>query len=403
MKTMDVQEGVSVRLWTEFVPVEDEAVRQLQALAKLPVIAGPLAVMPDVHVGKGATVGSVIPFRAAVIPSAVGVDIGCGMVAVKTSLKASDLPDSLASLRNDIEAAIPVGFAEHATPEKALSGCDASLVARSLAIKERFDRLVIAPKIGMRDRMKPWKQQATQGGGNHFAELALDKEDSLWVMLHSGSRGVGNLIGSYAIAQAREIAQRENRTLPDRDLAWLDQGTQAFDEYIEGMLWAQDYAALNRDLMMAKILRLMRERFGEAFRVEGEAINCHHNFCSLEEHGGEHLWITRKGAVSAREGQMGIIPGSMGGRSYIVRGKGNAQSYHSCSHGAGRRLSRGAAKRQLTVKDLERQTEGVECRKDAGVLDEAPAAYKDIDAVMESQKDLVEAVATLKAILCVKG
>ena len=399
----------NVRFWTEGVPVEHEALNQIRNIAALPIVAGHVAIMPDVHLGKGATVGSVIPTRGAIIPAAVGVDIGCGMCAVKTTLTAADLPDSLARLRSAIEALVPVGFNSHKAPLKTSHGGlqGIALHRRMGDLHERFPKVRILDRVGKFDAPRVWKQLGTLGGGNHFIEMCLDETQAVWVMLHSGSRNVGKTIGETAIHMARDIAVKQQTHLPDRDLAWLDEGSEAFDEYVEGLRWAQDYAALNRDLMMFNVMKALRDEFThDGARDIGNtehAVNCHHNYADIEEHFGEKVWVTRKGAVSARAGELGIIPGSMGAKSYIVRGKGNADAYCSCSHGAGRRMSRNAAKRAYGLDDLVRQTEGVECRKDSGVIDEIPAAYKDIDAVMAAQADLVEVVATLKQVLCVKG
>lgn len=395
-----------IRFWTDGVPVEHEALQQLRHIASLSILAGHVAVMPDVHLGKGATVGSVIPTRAAIVPSAVGVDIGCGMLAVETSLTADDLPESLAGLRADIEAAVPVGFACHTKPVgthgDGLQGI--ALYDRAKAMKARFEHLDIMNDVGaLREPGKIWNQAGTLGGGNHFIEICLDERGRVWIMLHSGSRNVGKVIGETAISMAKEHAHAMGYALPDRDLAWLDEGTHQFDAYVQGMLWAQDYAALNRDLMLHLVVKAMRQAFGDRFAMTAEVINCHHNFSSLEEHFGEKVWVTRKGAVQARAGQMGIIPGSMGARSFIVAGKGHHDAYCSCSHGAGRSMSRGEAKRRFTLDDLAVQTAGVECRKDSAVIDEIPEAYKDIDAVMVAQRDLVEVRHTLKQVLCIKG
>lgn len=395
-----------IRFWTEGVPVEHDAMQQLRNIAALPILAGHVAVMPDVHLGKGATVGSVIPTRAAIVPSAVGVDIGCGMLAVETSLTAEDLPESLAALRVAIEAAVPVGFACHDKPVgthgDGLEGI--ALYRRAKALKQRFDALSIMDDVGaLHYPARVWKQVGTLGGGNHFIEICLDERDRVWIMLHSGSRNIGKVIGETAIGMAKEHAHAMGYALPDRDLAWLDEDTRQFKAYVEGMLWAQDYAALNRDLMLHLVAGAMRKAFGDRFAMTAEAINCHHNFSSLEEHFGEKVWVTRKGAVQARAGQMGIIPGSMGARSYIVSGRGHHDAYCSCSHGAGRVMSRGEAKRRFSLEDLATQTAGVECRKDAAVIDEIPGAYKDIDAVMAAQSDLVEVRHTLKQVLCIKG
>jgi tRNA-splicing ligase RtcB len=393
-----------IKYWTEGVLVDPEAQRQLRNIAALPILAGHIAVMPDVHVGKGATVGSVIPTRAAIIPSAVGVDIGCGMLAVRTALTADDLPDSLAALRSEIEAAVPVGFDAH--PEAVQPYHDGlrgvQLHHRMKSLDRRFGRLELLLRASI-DTKRAWPQLGTLGGGNHFIEICLDESEQVWLMLHSGSRNIGNVLATVAIDRARAITDERGLHLADKALAWLDEGTADFDAYVEAMLWAQDYAALNRDLMLHLLCGVMERRFGARFRMEEEIINCHHNYAVRETHFGESIWVTRKGALSARAGELGIIPGSMGARSYIVRGRGHTEAYCSCSHGAGRRLSRGQAKRSYTARDLERQTRGIECRKDDGVIDEIPAAYKDIEAVMAAQSELVEVVATLRQVLCVKG
>jgi len=402
---MDLNALNNVRAWTNGVEVEHDAIAQIKNIAALPVLAGHVAVMPDVHLGKGATVGSVIPTRAAVIPAAVGVDIGCGMCAVKTSLTADDLPDSLSRLRAAIESLVPVGFNKHDKPvsthREGLFGI--ALKRTGDELYDRYQALRIMDRVGKFDHQRVWTQLGTLGGGNHFVEVCLDESNDVWIMLHSGSRNVGKTIGETAIGIARDEAARRDRRLPDRDLAWLDEGTPAFDEYVAGLGWAQDYAAHNRNLMLHAVLKAMRTEFGRDIGTAEHAVNCHHNYASVEEHFGGQVWITRKGAVSARAGQFGIIPGSMGAKSYIVRGKGNAESYCSCSHGAGRRLSRNAARRAFSLDDLRAQTAGVECRKDEGVLDEIPGAYKDIDAVMAAQSDLVDVVHTLKQVMCIKG
>jgi tRNA-splicing ligase RtcB len=395
----------NVQGWTEGVEVDHQALSQIRHIAGLPIVAGHVAIMPDVHLGKGATVGSVIPTRGAIIPAAVGVDIGCGMCAVRTDLLAGDLPDGLAGLRAAIEALVPVGFAVH---DKELNPTHEAAHGRVLkqrmdALFARFEQLGILQVLGSTDARRTWKQLGTLGGGNHFIELCLDEAGAVWVMLHSGSRHIGKTIGEAAIGMAREAAVRARVALPDRDLAWLNEGTVEFNHYVQALGWAQDYAALNRDLMLFRVMRALREVLGREIGSTREAINCHHNYATVEEHFGSRVWITRKGAVSAREGQLGIIPGSMGARSYIVRGKGHPLAYCSCSHGAGRRHSRGAAKQLFDLAALAQQTAGVECRKDEGVLDEIPGAYKDIDAVMAAQADLVSVEHTLKQVLCVKG
>jgi tRNA-splicing ligase RtcB len=393
----------NVKMWVGSMEVEQAALVQIMNISQLPILAGHLAIMPDVHMGKGATVGSVIPTRSAIIPAAVGVDIGCGMVAAMTNLKAEDLPDSLFSLRNQIERDVPVGFNEHAKGIPSVSGPYADVLRKNLnRTMDSFEHLALRAKLGRADEKKIGRQVGTLGGGNHFIEWCLDSNGSVWAMLHSGSRGIGNQIGTVAIEMAKEQAAKRGYGLPDEDLAWLSEGTPEFDEYIEAMLWAQRYAQLNRDTMMNLVLAGMKLRIPH-MKVIGDVINTHHNFCSLEEHFNEQMWITRKGAVSARLGELGIIPGSMGTKSYIVQGKGCCESYMSCSHGAGRKMSRNQAKKMFTSLDLVEQTAGVECRKDDAIIDEIPGAYKDIDNVMLAQVDLVDIVHTLKAILCVKG
>lgn len=396
----------NVRAWTGKLPVEGDALKQLRNISTLPILAGHVAVMPDVHLGKGATVGSVIPTRGALIPAAVGVDIGCGMCAVRVNLRATDLPDNLAPVRRRIEQVVPVGFAQHDEPPQLehFKGRDsARLVTAGRQLHARFNRLNMRRRLGRLDNNRVWRQVGTLGGGNHFIELCLDERDDVWVMLHSGSRNIGKMIGEAAMNAAREHMRAQGIDLPDRDLAWLDAGTAAFDDYVEALRWAQDYAATNRDVMLHAVLDAVADALDRPIHTTATAVNCHHNYAAVEMHYGEEVWITRKGAVSAREGELGIIPGSMGARSYIVRGKGHAAAYHSCSHGAGRVMSRSAAKRRYSAADLIAQTEGVECRKDAGVVDEIPAAYKDIKQVMAAQRDLVEVVHTLKQVLCVKG
>jgi len=396
-------EIANVKMWVGDMEVEQSALDQIFNISQLPVLAGHIAIMPDVHMGKGATVGSVIPTRSAIIPAAVGVDIGCGMVAAMTNLTAADLPDSLLALRHQIERDVPVGFNEHAKGIPSVSGPYADILRKNLTkTMLAWDTLTMKQKLGRADEKKIGRQIGTLGGGNHFIEICLDTNSNVWIMLHSGSRGIGNQIGSLAVTVAKEQAAKRGWGLPDADLAWLDEGTPEFDSYIEAMHWAQDYARFNRDTMMNLVLAAVKHRIPK-MQVVGEVINCHHNFTSLEEHFGTEMWITRKGAVSAKEGQMGIIPGSMGAKSFIVRGKGNHDSYCSCSHGAGRKMSRNQAKKLFTSLDLEAQTLGVECRKDADVVDEIPGAYKDIDQVMAAQADLVDIVTTLKQVLCIKG
>jgi tRNA-splicing ligase RtcB len=389
-------------MWTKGVPVEDEAREQLARTSTMPFIFRHVAVMPDVHVGKGSTVGSVIPTLRAVIPAAVGVDIGCGMMAAKTTLTAADLPDSLACIRSAIERAVPHGRSPGKRDPGAWGGTPPSAVDVAWAtLAEPFARLVEKhPRLAKTNNRV---HLGTLGTGNHFIEVCLDESGCVWFMLHSGSRGVGNAIGSYFIELAREDMQTWMIHLPDRDLAYFPEGTEHFDDYVEAVEWAQHFAQLNREVMMQNLVRVVREAIAKPFETHVEAINCHHNYVSRETHFGEEILVTRKGAVRARRGEFGIIPGSMGARSYIVRGLGNPESFESCSHGAGRTMSRTEARRRFTVADHVVATEGVECRKDAAVLDETPAAYKDIDAVMHAQRDLVEIVHTLKQVVCVKG
>lgn len=389
-----------IKAWTKGVTVDPNAVEQLRNVAGLPFVHSHVAAMPDVHFGRGATVGSVIPTKGAIIPAAVGVDIGCGMMAMRTSLEARHLPDSLKATRDAIEAAIPVGNGKggdhRITPASSETRLKASgLVERLGVIKAKHK------KIGSH---KVDSQLGTLGGGNHFIELCLDEEDRVWVMLHSGSRGTGNMIGQYFISRAREELARRvlDFHVPDRDLAFFLEGEDLFDDYVEAVGWAQDYARENREAMMHRVLMALRKTLGK-FKTEKAAVNCHHNYVEQEHHFGADVWLTRKGAVSAREDELGIIPGSMGAKSFIVRGKGVAESFCSCSHGAGRVMSRSEAKRTFTLKDHRKATEGVECRKDAGVIDETPMAYKDIDEVMAAQSDLVDIVHTLKQVVCVKG
>ncbi|OEZ67544.1 RNA-splicing ligase RtcB [Janthinobacterium sp. HH103] len=391
---------VPVHIFTD--DIDAQALRQLHNIASLPIVHPHVAAMPDVHAGIGATVGSVIPTRAAIIPAAVGVDIGCGMNAVRTTLTASDLPDNLARLRSAIEAEVPVGFEQHAW-----SRVQGSRQAR--AVRPLGDRLahIVERHRGIAKMLRQFErtwicQAGTLGGGNHFIEICLDEEQRVWIMLHSGSRGIGNVIGRYFISAAQKDMRRHQLQLPDADLAYLSEGSTVFDDYVEAVDWAQDYALLNRSEMMRRVLDVLA-KFAPPFRLDGEAINCHHNYIARETHGNEDLYVTRKGAISARQGELGIIPGSMGARSFIVRGKGKPESFCSCSHGAGRSMSRSEAKRRFNRFDLAEQTAGIECRKDGGVIDEIPAAYKNIDAVMVHQSDLVEVVHTLRQVVCIKG
>ncbi len=397
--------GVPIKAWTKGVPVEDQARQQLLNAAQLPFIFKWIAAMPDVHWGVGATVGSVIPTKGAIIPAAVGVDIGCGMMAVQTSLNARDLPDNLEGIRLAIEEAVPHGRTNHggSGDKGAWQSIPESTGEVWLGeLKPCYDAILAKhPKL---DKGNHANHLGTLGTGNHFIEVCLDESESVWFMLHSGSRGVGNRMGSYFIELARQDMRRFYINLPDIDLAYFPEHTDHFDDYVEAVEWAQDYARRNRDLMMAQVIGAVRSS-GKvpSFSAELKAINCHHNYVAREKHFGESVLITRKGAVRAREGDMGIIPGSMGARSYIVRGKGNPESFCSCSHGAGRAMSRNEARKRFTVDDHIRMTQGVECRKDADVIDETPAAYKPIDAVMAAQTDLVEIVHTLRQVVCVKG
>jgi tRNA-splicing ligase RtcB len=394
---MTLESGhVPVKIYTN--EIDPTALQQLENISNLPFIHHHVAAMPDVHAGIGATVGSVIPTKGAIIPAAVGVDIGCGMNALRLSLKAKDLPDNLKSVRAAIEDAVPVGFDEH----KETVAQKAILEHLYGGLKPIIDK---HPDIfkKMKNYEKTWTCQiGSLGSGNHFIELCLDENQDVWVMLHSGSRGIGNVIGNHFISLAKKDMERLQIQLPHRDLAYFNEGAQYFDDYVEAVHWAQDYAMENRRQMMQLLLNSLQKTL-KPFQITQEAINCHHNYVNIEEHFGEKVFLTRKGAISARNGELGIIPGSMGAKSYIVRGKGNEDSFCSCSHGAGRKMSRTEARKRFSYRDLEKQTLGVECRKDNGVLDEIPAAYKDIDKVMAFQTDLVEPVHILKQIICVKG
>ena len=394
-------EGFPIKAWTRGVQVEDQAKQQLRNLASMPFIHRHVAAMPDVHWGMGATVGSVIATKGAIIPAAVGVDIGCGMMAVRTSLTASDLPDNLHAIRSAIEAAVPHGRSDNGGVNDI--GARKDPVTLTEAMATRLDRIVAKhPKIGQAAGRAAY-HAGTLGTGNHFIEICLDEAQRVWVTLHSGSRGIGNRIGSHFIQLAKDDMRRWFINLPDADLAYIPEGSQLFDDYREALEWAQQYARLNRELMMDSTLAAISAELDRAFEHGEQAVNCHHNYVAWERHFGENVMLTRKGAVSAKEGELGIIPGSMGAKSFIVRGKGNRESFCSCSHGAGRSMSRTEARKRFTIADHEAATAGVECRKDAEVIDETPAAYKSIDAVMAAQSDLVEIVHTLKQIVCVKG
>lgn len=385
MRTIQDEGQRPIHIWTN--EVEASAMAQLHNMAKMPFLhPHGLAVMPDVHAGIGSTVGTVIATHKAIIPAAVGVDIGCGMNAVRTSLTAEDLPESLATLRRDIERGVPLG-----------AGGAHQKIDGWIAVPQ-----VVRDAVGDKVAERASHQLGSLGSGNHFIEVCLDESGAVWVVLHSGSRGIGNKIGMAFIERAKKRMEQHFITLPDTDLAYLPEDTPDFREYVEAVHWAQGYALENRAAMMATVLGSLAHRV-KPFDITQEAINCHHNYVEIENHKGKNVYVTRKGAIRAREGDLGVIPGSMGTRSYIVRGKGNSDSYCSCSHGAGRRMSRSAARKAFTLADLEAQTHGVECRKDAEVLDEIPGAYKDIDVVMENQRDLVEVLHTLRQVLCVKG
>jgi tRNA-splicing ligase RtcB (3'-phosphate/5'-hydroxy nucleic acid ligase) len=396
--------GRPVKAWVRGVEIEEEARKQLARTAELPFVGPWVAAMPDVHVGKGATVGSVIPTRKAIIPAAVGVDIGCGMMAVRTTLTASDLPESLREVRSSIESTVPHGRTNHGGrgDRGAWGELPLATSAAWSGLLPRFEAILAKhPKVGQANSAN---HLGTLGTGNHFIEVCLDEVDRVWVMLHSGSRGIGNRIGSYFIEIAKREMERWFIHLPDANLAYLAEGSTHFRDYLEAVSWAQDFAAENRRLMMESVIAALRSRPElPPFDLTDEAVNCHHNYVSREKHYGESVIVTRKGAVRAREGELGIIPGSMGAKSFIVRGKGKAESFESCSHGAGRRMTRTAAKKRFTIEDHRRATEGIECRKDAEVIDETPMAYKSIDAVMEAQRDLVDVVHTLRQVVCVKG
>ncbi|MCE1272711.1 MAG: RtcB family protein [Acinetobacter sp.] len=392
----DAEYGIPVKIFT--TDIDSDSIEQLKKMAQLQFVYSHIAVMPDVHVGKGATVGSVIPTKHAIIPAAVGVDIGCGMNAIRLNLKASQLPDNLAPLRHAIERKVPVGFELH-KQIKAKASSIIPLEKRLQPIIKKHSGLVRM----LRKFDATWqKQLGTLGGGNHFIELCLDENQDVWVMLHSGSRGLGNVIGTYFIELAKKEAQHRFGHVPDKDLSYFAEGSNSFNDYVEAVEWAQEYAFENRREMMRLILEAIRPLL-PSFQLTKEAINCHHNYVSQENHFGEDLLITRKGAIRAGQDELGIIPGSMGARSYIVKGKANPESFCSCSHGAGRKMSRSKAKLLFGQEDLIQQTQGIECRKDSGVIDEIPSAYKDIDQVMANQSDLIEIVHTLKQVLCIKG
>lgn len=397
------ENGSPIKMWTKGVMVDENSKKQLLQTAQMPFIYKWMAVMPDVHFGLGATIGSVIPTKGAIIPAAVGVDIGCGMMAAKTSLTASDLPDNLHALRTELERLIPHGM----TPKR--RGRDrGSWDTAPERIDQVWSELVadfdlICEKHPKLKNTNNRKHLGTLGTGNHFVEVCLDEHQGVWIMLHSGSRGVGNAIGNHFIELARQDMQKHFIDLPNKDLAYLVEGTEHFDDYWFAVGWAQRFAMKNRELMMEAAIKALSIIISKPFNAKVEAVNCHHNYVEREAHYGEEVMVTRKGAVRARLGEYGIIPGSMGAKSFIVRGLGNQESFCSCSHGAGRLMSRTEAKRRFTVQDQIAQTEGVECRKDEDVIDEIPSAYKPIEDVMHAQRDLVEVVYTLRQVVCVKG
>ena len=387
---------VPVKIWTN--EVDERSRQQLANIASMPFIHHHVAAMPDVHLGIGATVGSVIATHKAIIPAAVGVDIGCGMVAARLSLSANELDEvSLKKVFDQISRDVPVGRGQHQ---------DSQVLVESVrpfepGLKVLTDRHPeLLKSFG---KFSKWmNQMGTLGGGNHFIEVCLDESNQVWLMLHSGSRGIGNAIADYFIKLARKDMERWMIQLPDRDLAYFPEGNEYFADYVEAVHWAQDYAFSNRQAMLDLVLKGL-EKHLPPFTVTTEAVNCHHNYVAKEHHYGADVWVTRKGAIRAREGDLGIVPGSMGARSFIVRGKGNPESFCSSAHGAGRRMSRTEAAKTFSEADLKLQTSGVICRKDKGVIDEIPSAYKDIDVVMENQKDLTEILHTLKQVVCVKG
>ena len=396
VKQAITNQRVPVKIWTE--DVDERSKEQLSNIASMPFVHHHVAAMPDVHLGIGATIGSVIATHKAIIPAAVGVDIGCGMVAARLSLTANDLDEKvLTRVFDQISRDVPVGRAQH-PDDRVLVDVALPFEPGLKALTDRHPQLLKA--FG---KFSKWtNQMGTLGGGNHFIEVCLDEDNRVWVMLHSGSRGIGNAIAEYFIQLARKDMERWMIQLPDRDLAYFPEGSEHFDDYVEAVHWAQEYAMQNRQSMLGLVLAALARHL-PPFEVATEAVNCHHNYVAREHHYGADVWLTRKGAIRARLGDLGIVPGSMGTRSYIVRGKGSRESFCSSAHGAGRRMSRTAAEKQFTQDDLIQQTQGVICRKDQGVIDEIPGAYKDIDEVMENQSDLTEILHTLKQVVCVKG
>lgn len=405
MQVFEGKNGGLIKAWIDGVSVEDQARVQLDNIAQMPFIHKHVAIMPDVHWGMGATVGSVIPTKGAIIPAAVGVDIGCGMMAHRTNLRASDLPDNLFGLRTAIEKRVPHGRTDNGgeNDRGAWGTPSDAAINRFAAHRTGLDEIIAKhPKIA-RSAVRAPNHIGTLGTGNHFIEVCLDEEDYVWIMLHSGSRGIGNRIGSYFIELAKQDMRKWFVNLPDMDLSYLPEGTDHFNDYMQAVGWAQKFARSNREVMMVAAIDALRSVIDKPFYTEMMAVNCHHNYVSHEKHFGQDVLVTRKGAVSAQKGELGIIPGSMGAKSFIVCGKGHRESFCSCSHGAGRSMSRTEAKKRFTLEDHALATAGVECRKDADVIDETPQAYKDIDAVMLAQADLVDIVHTLKQVVCVKG
>ncbi len=401
---IEAENGFPIKAWTKGVVIEAEAEKQLRNVARLPIVYKWVAAMPDVHWGIGATVGSVIPTKGAIIPAAVGVDIGCGMMAVQTTLNANQLPDNLRRVRAAIERAIPHGRTDNGGRKD--KGAWREIPHRQTGVWRQIQNgyKAITDKYPKLNRGNDVNHLGTLGTGNHFIEVCLDESEQVWFMLHSGSRGVGNRIGMFFIEMAKNDMRQHIKNLPDKDLAYFEEGSEHFEDYFDAVSWAQEFARFNRKLMMEELIDAVSES-GEvpSFALTDRAVNCHHNYVAREEHYGQQVFVTRKGAVRAREGDLGIIPGSMGARSFIVRGRGNPESFHSCSHGAGRAMSRGEAKRRFSIDDHIKATAGVECRKDSDVIDETPMAYKPIDEVMNAQKDLVEIVHTLRQVVCVKG
>lgn len=396
--------GALIKSWTKGVPFEDQAMQQVLNIASLPFIFKHVAIMPDVHLGKGATIGSVIATKSCIVPSFVGVDIGCGMLAAKTSLKAEDLPDSLLKVRTFIESYVPHGRDHNGGQGDRGSWGDIPENVEGMwkFLFKEYDEI-----IKKHPKAKSFNNQnhlGTLGTGNHFIELCLDENGDVWVMLHSGSRGAGNRIGTYFIELAKKEMEKYFINLPDKDLAYLPQGTEYFDDYFQAVMWAQKFARSNREVIFNNVINALNDsNMLKPFSVNNSIVNCHHNYVALENHFDENVFVTRKGALRAGIHDRGIIPGSMGTKSYIVQGKGNKESFMSCSHGAGRKMSRGEAKKMFTLADHEAATLGIECRKDADVIDETPGAYKDIDKVIKAEQDLIEIVHTLKQVLCVKG